>query len=176
MQSAGTFAIAAQLVVDENPEHVHVDLSQVTFIDSSGARGVYALVSLAAEHGVGCSIIGREDLFRAPAGRPRIHCRLVGLDDTTNRPPTWRPPAGRLTSRAMGSLARFQWATSSRGDSALHAGHSSSSSQHSDGGSIRARSRACKSDDGRQELKLIRSDARLLIASALPHGSSDDTS
>lgn len=73
MQSAGTFAIAAQLVVDENPEHVHVDLSQVTFIDSSGARGVYALVSLAAEQGVGCSIIGREDLFsRRPGDRESI--------------------------------------------------------------------------------------------------------
>ena len=73
VQSAGTFAIAAQLVVEEHPEHLHVDLSQVTFIDSSGARGVYALVSLAAEHGVACSIIGREDLFaRRPGDRESI--------------------------------------------------------------------------------------------------------
>ena len=63
VHSAGTFGIAVQLAVTEQPEHLHVDLSQVTFIDSSGARSVYALVSLAAEHGVPCTIIGREDLF-----------------------------------------------------------------------------------------------------------------
>ena len=92
VQSAGTFAIAAQLVVDEHPEHVHVDLSQVTFIDSSGARGVYALVSLAAEHGVGCSIIGREDLFaRRPGDRESI---VVWSGSTTRQidlPPVDRP-------------------------------------------------------------------------------------
>jgi len=68
VHSAGTFGIAAQLAVTEQPDHLHVDLSQVTFIDSSGARSVYALVALAAEHGVPCTIIGREDVFDRSLG------------------------------------------------------------------------------------------------------------
>lgn len=83
VHSASTFGIAAQLAVTERPEHLHVDLSQVTFIDSSGARGVYALVALAAEHGVPCTIIGREDVFdRSPADRESI---VVWSGGTTRR-------------------------------------------------------------------------------------------
>jgi anti-anti-sigma factor len=68
VHSASTFGIAAQLAVAERPEQLHLDLSQVTFIDSSGARGVYALVALAAESGVPCTISGREELFDRPSG------------------------------------------------------------------------------------------------------------
>ena len=68
VHSSGTFGIAAQLAVTEQPEHLHVDLSQVTFIDSSGARSVNALVALAAEHGVPCTIIGREDVVDHAVG------------------------------------------------------------------------------------------------------------
>lgn len=68
VHSASTFGIAAELAVAERPEQLHVDLSQVTFIDSSGARGVYALAALAAENGVPCTITGRDDLFDRPPG------------------------------------------------------------------------------------------------------------
>jgi anti-anti-sigma factor len=66
--SATTFAVAGELAVAEQPERLHLDLSQVTFIDSSGARAVYTLVAHAAEFGVPCSIIGREEIFSSVAG------------------------------------------------------------------------------------------------------------
>ncbi|MCU1392617.1 MAG: hypothetical protein JWM34_1045 [Ilumatobacteraceae bacterium] len=60
VHSANTFAVAGDLAIKEQPEHLHVDLTQVTFIDSSGVRCLEALMALADEHGVGCSIGGRE--------------------------------------------------------------------------------------------------------------------
>ena len=83
VQSAVTFGIAGELAVTERPDRLHVDLSQVTFIDSSGARSVYALIARAAEIGVPCSIIGREELFdRSPDDRDTM---VVWSGSTTRR-------------------------------------------------------------------------------------------
>lgn len=60
MHSASTFTIAGELAVDERPDHIHIDMSQVTFIDSSGVRGIEAVVDSARAAGVPCTIIGRE--------------------------------------------------------------------------------------------------------------------
>lgn len=60
INSASTFTIAAEFAVDEVPEHLHIDLSRVTFIDSSGVRGIDAVVQLARGAGVPCTIIGRD--------------------------------------------------------------------------------------------------------------------
>ena len=59
VHSAATFAIAGDLAVDEMPERMQLDLSQVTFMDSSGVRGIESVMARAAEFGVECSIIGR---------------------------------------------------------------------------------------------------------------------
>jgi anti-anti-sigma factor len=84
VQSSGTFSVAAQLAVFERPEHLHIDLSQVTFIDSSGARSVYEVVALAAEHGVPCTIIGREELLDRSLGADRDSI-TVWSGNTTRR-------------------------------------------------------------------------------------------
>ncbi|MEO7397754.1 MAG: STAS domain-containing protein [Ilumatobacteraceae bacterium] len=60
VHSAGTFAVAGELAVDERPEHLRVDLSQVTFMDSSGVHGVELVMTRAAEAGVPCTIVGRD--------------------------------------------------------------------------------------------------------------------
>jgi anti-anti-sigma factor len=57
--SVRTFSVAGELAIDEQPEELHIDLSQVTFIDSSGVRGVEALVAQAARRGVTCRVIDR---------------------------------------------------------------------------------------------------------------------
>ena len=59
--SVRTFSVAGQLAIDEQPAELHIDLTQVTFIDSSGVRGVEALVEQAAERGVICRVIHRLD-------------------------------------------------------------------------------------------------------------------
>lgn len=59
VHSASTFAIAAELAIIERPEHLHVDLGQVTFIDSSGVRCIEALVELARQNNVPCTVLGR---------------------------------------------------------------------------------------------------------------------
>lgn len=59
VHSASTFGIAGELAVDERPEHLHIDLSQVTFLDSSGVRGIEALMALAHRAGVRCTVLGR---------------------------------------------------------------------------------------------------------------------
>lgn len=57
--SVRTFSVAGQLAIDERPDELHIDLSQVTFIDSSGVRGVEALVEQATRCGVVCRVIER---------------------------------------------------------------------------------------------------------------------
>ncbi|MCU1401571.1 MAG: hypothetical protein JWN62_4680 [Acidimicrobiales bacterium] len=59
VHSANTFAVAGDLALTERPEHLHVDLTQVTFIDSSGVRSLEVLVALADERGIPCTIAGR---------------------------------------------------------------------------------------------------------------------
>ena len=65
--SVRTFSVAGDLAIDERPEELHIDLSQVSFIDSSGVRGVEALVARAAQLGVVCRVIDR-----AGDGQPEI--------------------------------------------------------------------------------------------------------
>lgn len=60
VHSASTFAIAGDLAVDEVPERMYIDLSQVTFIDSSGVRGIDSVVNAARAAGVPCTIIGHD--------------------------------------------------------------------------------------------------------------------
>ena len=59
--SVRTFSVAGQLAIDEQPTELHIDLTQVTFIDSSGVRGVEALVEQASRRGVVCRVIHRLD-------------------------------------------------------------------------------------------------------------------
>ncbi|MCU1388019.1 MAG: hypothetical protein JWL72_1357 [Ilumatobacteraceae bacterium] len=59
--SAGTFAVAGDLALTERPEHLHIDLTQVTFIDSSGVRSLEDLVALADDRGIPCTIAGRPE-------------------------------------------------------------------------------------------------------------------
>jgi anti-anti-sigma factor len=80
--SARTFSLTGQLAVSERPDHLHVDLSQVTFIDSSGAKSVYGLIATAAEHGVPCTIIGRDDMFN---GQPGERGSIVVWSGSTTR-------------------------------------------------------------------------------------------
>jgi len=60
VHSASTFTIAGDLAIGDLPEHLHIDLSQVTFIDSSGVRGIDAVVAAARAAGVPATIIGRD--------------------------------------------------------------------------------------------------------------------
>ncbi|MEO6122223.1 MAG: STAS domain-containing protein [Ilumatobacteraceae bacterium] len=60
VNSASTFTIAGEFAIDEAPEHIHIDLSRVTFIDSSGVRGIDVVVDSARAAGVPCTIIGRD--------------------------------------------------------------------------------------------------------------------
>lgn len=60
VHSASTFSIAGELAVGERPEHLQIDLSQVTFLDSSGVRGIDALIAVAQRAGVPCTVVGRE--------------------------------------------------------------------------------------------------------------------
>lgn len=70
VHSSSTFSVAGDLAIEERPSHLHVDLSQVTFIDSSGVRGVEALVRRAGEAGVACSISGRTESMSIDGGDP----------------------------------------------------------------------------------------------------------
>ena len=86
VHSAVTFTIAGELAVDERPDHIHIDMSQVTFIDSSGVRGIDAVVDAARAAGVPCTIIGRDADLRDGDGlaRPMVvwsgsTTRLVAL-------------------------------------------------------------------------------------------------
>ena len=63
--SVRTFTVAGELAIDEQPVELHIDLSQVTFLDSSGARGVEALVAQAAKRGVICRVIDRASSNRS---------------------------------------------------------------------------------------------------------------
>jgi anti-anti-sigma factor len=67
VHSAITFGIAAELAITERPAHLHVDLSQVTFIDSSGVRCIDALVELARQSDVPCTVLGRDGSHAAAA-------------------------------------------------------------------------------------------------------------
>ena len=60
VHSVTTFAVAGEFAIAELPDHVHIDLSQVTFIDSSGVRGIESVVATAREQGVPCTIVGRD--------------------------------------------------------------------------------------------------------------------
>ena len=59
VHSVSTFGVAGEFAVEERPDHIHIDLTQVTFIDSSGVRGIEGVVTAAREAGVPCSIVGR---------------------------------------------------------------------------------------------------------------------
>jgi anti-anti-sigma factor len=69
VHSAGTFAVAGNLAITEQPERLHVDLTQVTFIDSSGVRSLEALMALADEQGIECTVLGRDGLGPDTFGR-----------------------------------------------------------------------------------------------------------
>jgi anti-anti-sigma factor len=60
VHSASTFLIAGEQAVAEMPAHLVIDLSQVTFLDSSGVRGVQTLVTMSRLSGVPCSVVGRD--------------------------------------------------------------------------------------------------------------------
>lgn len=60
VHSASTFAVAGEFAVAELPDHLHIDLSQVTFMDSSGVRGLQSVVASATAVGVSCTIIGHD--------------------------------------------------------------------------------------------------------------------
>ncbi len=60
VHSALTFLIAGEQAVAEMPAHLVIDLSQVTFLDSSGVRGVQSLVTMSRLSGVPCSVVGRD--------------------------------------------------------------------------------------------------------------------
>jgi anti-anti-sigma factor len=59
VHSASTFLIAGEQAVAEMPAHLVIDLSQVTFLDSSGVRGVQSLVTMSRLSGVSCTVVGR---------------------------------------------------------------------------------------------------------------------
>jgi anti-anti-sigma regulatory factor len=59
VHSVSTFVVAGGFAVEELPEHIHIDLTQVTFIDSGGVRGIESVVAAARDAGVPCSIVGR---------------------------------------------------------------------------------------------------------------------
>ena len=87
--SVRTFTVAGELAIDEQPEELHIDLSQVTFLDSSGVRGVEALVAQAARRGVTCRVIDRAShLRREPLSNP-----IVVWSGSTTRS-VERPDAG----------------------------------------------------------------------------------
>ena len=87
--SVRTFSVAGELAIDEQPEELHIDLSQVTFLDSSGVRGVEALVAQAARRGVTCRVIDR-----ASDGRPEpLSNPIVVWSGATTRS-VERPDAG----------------------------------------------------------------------------------
>jgi anti-anti-sigma factor len=57
--SVRTFTVAGDLAIDERPAELHIDLTQISFIDSSGVRGVEDLVARASRLGVACRVIDR---------------------------------------------------------------------------------------------------------------------
>jgi anti-anti-sigma factor len=65
VHSATTFSIAGEQAIAEGPEHLVIDLSQVTFMDSSGIRGVELLLAMAAKHQVPCTVVGRDESVAA---------------------------------------------------------------------------------------------------------------
>ena len=69
VHSATTFAVAGNLAVAEQPDRLHVDLTQVTFIDSSGVRSLEALMAVAEERGIECTVLGRDGLGPDVFGR-----------------------------------------------------------------------------------------------------------
>lgn len=73
VHSAATFTVAAELALAELPAHLYVDLTHVSFIDSSGVRCLEALAVSAQELGVSCTIAGRDtDLDGHGSGNGRI--------------------------------------------------------------------------------------------------------
>jgi anti-anti-sigma factor len=68
VHSASTFTVAAELAMAERPARLHVDLSQVGFIDSSGVRCLEALAEMAEDLGISCTIAGRDAAFDGRAG------------------------------------------------------------------------------------------------------------
>lgn len=59
LHSVATFVVAAELALEEKPEHLCVDLTQVIFADSTGVRGIESFLATAATAGVAYTLIGR---------------------------------------------------------------------------------------------------------------------
>ncbi len=83
VHSASTFTAAADLAIEEHPQHLHIDLTNVNFMDSSGARGIQMVIASAAAVGVPSTVVGR--------------CLYLTSDDALARPMTvWSGSTTRL--------------------------------------------------------------------------------
>ena len=81
IHSASTFAVAGDLALTEHPAHLHIDLTQVTFIDSSGVRSLEVLVALADDRGVPCTLSGRPEV----AGDTALGDAIIVWSGSTTR-------------------------------------------------------------------------------------------
>ena len=82
VHSASTFTVAAELVMSERPVRLHIDLSQVVFIDSSGVRCLETLAATAEDLGINCTIAGRDIAYN---GQPGNRGSIVVWSGSTTR-------------------------------------------------------------------------------------------